>query len=149
MRSTAPSALKSRSSRRSIGRASSRPDLIAGLIFGVRLAWAVRTPGLIVDEAWRGACPCSSRACRADTFVPEPRGTTGSQFDACDVAELTERLLWLSRLPAEERAAMGRRAAGNCPGLGPGSICRGTMQALEFAKEARRSLEPAIAGERR
>ena len=63
--------------------------------------------GLVVNEAAASSLPLlvSSRAGCAPTLVPEPRGTTGSQFDPFDIDAIAEKLAWMASLARKERSA--------------------------------------------
>jgi glycosyltransferase involved in cell wall biosynthesis len=96
--------------------------------------------GLVVNEAAACGLPLlvSNRAGCAETLVPEPPGTTGWQFDPRDPAAISEALGRLAGLSAEERLAMGRRAAERVAAWGPDRFARGAAEALDMALDAER-----------
>jgi 1,2-diacylglycerol 3-alpha-glucosyltransferase len=96
--------------------------------------------GLVVNEAAASGLPLlvSSRAGCAATLVPEPAGTTGGRFDPRDVEEMTTKLTSMAALGGEDRRAMGQRAAQVVSNWGPDRFARGAMEALEFARAARK-----------
>jgi glycosyltransferase involved in cell wall biosynthesis len=94
--------------------------------------------GLVVNEAAACGLPLlvSDRAGCVDTLVPEPRGTTGLQFDPEDETALTAGLSWFASRPAADLRAMGQRAAEVVAEWGPDRFARGTIEALSLAFEA-------------
>ncbi len=96
--------------------------------------------GLVVNEAAASGLPLlvSSRAGCVATLVPEPEGTTGGRFDPLDVENMTTKLAWMAAVAEEDRQAMGLRAAAVVSNWGPDRFARGAMEALEFAREARK-----------
>jgi glycosyltransferase involved in cell wall biosynthesis len=91
--------------------------------------------GLVVNEAAACGLPLlvSDRAGCAETLVPDPRGTTGCRFDPRDEDAIVASLAWLAALPADERHAMGRRAAQLVAEWGPDRFASGTLEALALA----------------
>ena len=94
--------------------------------------------GLVVNEAAASGLPIlvSRRAGSAATLVPHPEGTTGARFDPLDLEEMTVKLAWMAALPAQERRAMGLRAADVVSSWGPDRFAHGAMEALEFARSS-------------
>ena len=92
--------------------------------------------GLVVNEAAACGLPLlvSSRAGCASTLVPEPRGTTGTQFDPFDINAIVDSLNWISALDADERNAMGLRAVRTVSAWGPDRFAEGALQALDLAQ---------------
>jgi glycosyltransferase involved in cell wall biosynthesis len=92
--------------------------------------------GLVVNEAAASGLPLlvSARAGCAATLVPEPEGTTGGQFDPLDLEEMTTKLAWIASLTAEDRRAMGRRAAQVVSEWGPDRFAHGVIKAIELAR---------------
>ena len=66
--------------------------------------------------------------------MPEPEGTTGGQFDPLDLEEMTTKLAWIASLTAEDRRAMGRRAAQVVSEWGPDRFAHGVIEAIELAR---------------
>jgi glycosyltransferase involved in cell wall biosynthesis len=92
--------------------------------------------GLVVNEAAASGLPLlvSTHAGCAPTLVPEPEGTTGSQFDPLDVEEMTTKLAGMAALTDEARCALGRRAAEVVSHWGPDRFAHGFTEALELAR---------------
>ena len=92
--------------------------------------------GLVVNEAAASGLPLlvSARAGCAATLVPEPKGTTGGQFDPLDLEEMTTKLAWMAGLPQEDRKAMGQRAAHVVADWGPDRFAQGVIEAIELAR---------------
>lgn len=95
--------------------------------------------GLVVNEAAACGVPLlvSRRAGCAQTFVPDPPGTTGLLFEPDDEPGLAAALGWIAALPEQDRAAMGRRAAGLAAHWGPERFAQGALEAIELALEAK------------
>ena len=102
-----------------------------------------------------GACPaCQGLGVRSEvdesTLVPDPEGTTGGRFDPLDLEEMTTKLAWMAALDAEDRRAMGLRAAGVVSSWGPDRFARGAMEALEFARAAQKHcVHPSLTSTKR
>jgi 1,2-diacylglycerol 3-alpha-glucosyltransferase len=94
--------------------------------------------GLVVNEAAASGLPLlvSSRAGCAPILVPEPRGTTGSQFDPLDVSAISENLTWMASLAPKERFEMGRRAADTVSHWAPSRFAQGLLEALDLAQRS-------------
>jgi 1,2-diacylglycerol 3-alpha-glucosyltransferase len=92
--------------------------------------------GLVVNEAAASGLPLlvSARAGCAATLVPEPEGTTGGQFNPLDIEEMTTKLAWIAGLPAEDRRAMGQRAAHVVADWGPDRFAQGVVEAIKLAR---------------
>ncbi len=91
--------------------------------------------GLVVNEAAACGLPLivSDRAGCVETLVPRATATTGCRFDPFDEFELTANLAWMASLPADERQALGHRAAAIVGEWGPERFARGTLESLEMA----------------
>jgi hypothetical protein len=74
-----------------------------------------------------------------ETFVPEGSVTTGYRLNGFDPEAMAAALHAMANLPEGERLAMGRRAAVIATKWGPDRFAEGTMQAIQFAREARTS----------
>lgn len=94
--------------------------------------------GLAVNEAAACGLPIlvSARAGCAETLVPDPPGTTGRRFDPFDHEELIAAMLWMARLSAGDREAMGKRALRAVGEWGPDRFASGTLEALRIAQSA-------------
>ncbi len=94
--------------------------------------------GLVANEAAASGLPLliSSRAGCAGTFVAEngPDHGAGARLDPLDVEQMAARLAWMAGLPEDERAAMGRRAAGIVAEWGPERFAAGMIEALALAE---------------
>jgi 1,2-diacylglycerol 3-alpha-glucosyltransferase len=92
--------------------------------------------GLVANEAAASGLPLvvSTLAGCAPVLVPEPRGTTGSQFNPLDVNAMTAELAWMASLPAEDRCAMGQRAAEVVSRWSPDRFAQGFLEALDLAQ---------------
>jgi glycosyltransferase involved in cell wall biosynthesis len=101
--------------------------------------------GLVVNEAAASGLPLlvSRRAGCAETLVPEPAGTTGARFDPLDVDDVGSRLKWIASLSDDVRQEMGRRAAEVVAQWGPGRFADGVVQALDLARESRKTSRAA------
>jgi 1,2-diacylglycerol 3-alpha-glucosyltransferase len=90
--------------------------------------------GLVVNEAAACGLPLlvSERAGCVETLVPDGAGRRFNPFDESAIAEC---LGWLTGLPRDQRAAMGRCAAENVAGWGPERFARGTMEAIRIAAD--------------
>ena len=95
--------------------------------------------GLVVNEAAASGLPLlvSERAGSAATLVPDPPGTTGSQFDPLDLEEMTTKLAWMAGLTEEDRRAMGRRAALVVADWGPDRFAHGAIEAIRLARHSK------------
>jgi 1,2-diacylglycerol 3-alpha-glucosyltransferase len=95
--------------------------------------------GLVVNEAAACGLPLlvSDRAGCVETFVPEDAETTGYRLNGYDPEAMAAALHAMANLPEGERNAMGRRAAVIASAWGPDRFARGTMQAIQFARDAR------------
>ncbi len=100
--------------------------------------------GLVANEAAASGLPLlvSSRAGCSYTLVPEPPGTTGDRFDPLDTEEISGRLSWIGRMPADDLEAMGRRAQETVAFWGPDRFAQGVLEAIELAGHRRRQHAP-------
>ena len=104
--------------------------------------------GLVANEAAASGLPLllSERAGCARTLAPDPDGKTGRRFDPDDEAELTAALAWMAGLAEEDRATMGRRAAGVVAAWGPERFATGMLEAIRAGRSLRGVEKLATAG---
>jgi glycosyltransferase involved in cell wall biosynthesis len=91
--------------------------------------------GLVVNEAMAAGLPVlvSERCGCAPDLVEH--GANGFVFDPAQPGELAQRMGELAAMPAEQRAAMGRRSRENIARFSPESFAEGFWAAVECARK--------------
>lgn len=103
--------------------------------------------GLVVNEAASCGLPLlvSERAGCVETFVPDGPDSTGLRINPDEVDGMAAAIHWMAHLGANDRRAMGDRAAAIAREWGPGRFARGVVEAFQTAFAVRKLRECASA----